>query len=209
VVEPVQPRLRLILEPSVARAGAGDVRGGAWRPYVESATRCAPAHPRRARRRLWLTSAMLLTFALALFVAELKLDPAGTTAPTAAVTAREPSPPADLERAPTQATRPASVRPAPTGDPGGGDTGGKTPQRLAWAPVARSSGYHVELFRGNSLVFATDTRSPTVTIPAKWSFDRREHVFEPVAYRWYVWPIVSGKRTTRAVVQARLVVRDR
>jgi hypothetical protein len=83
------------------------------------------------------------------------------------------------------------------------------PRRFAWAPADGASGYHVEFFLGKSLVFAADTKGPQITIPAKWKFDRREHRFEPVAYRWYVWPIVLGKRTSRAVVQARLVVRDR
>jgi hypothetical protein len=82
-------------------------------------------------------------------------------------------------------------------------------RRFAWAPVPDASGYLVELFRGNSLVFAAKTARPAITIPAKWNFDRRVHRWEPLAYRWYVWSTVAGKRTTRAVVQARLVVQDR
>jgi hypothetical protein len=77
------------------------------------------------------------------------------------------------------------------------------------SPTEGASGYHVELFRGTSRVFAEDTKRPEIVIPAKWTLGGRKFRLEPVAYRWYVWPVVSGRRASRAVVQARLVVRDR
>jgi hypothetical protein len=82
-------------------------------------------------------------------------------------------------------------------------------RRFVWAPIVGATGYHVELFDENSLVFAADTKQPEFSIPAKWKFDRREVSEGPLAYRWFVWPIVSGKRSSKAVVQATVVVRDR
>lgn len=81
------------------------------------------------------------------------------------------------------------------------------PQRFAWAPAPDASGYHVELFRGSAKVFESDTTQPSVTVPARWKYDGRRDSLRPGDYRWYVWPLVSGRRAARAIVQARLVVR--
>ena len=88
-------------------------------------------------------------------------------------------------------------------------TSAAAPRRFAWAPVANASGYHVEFFRGSSRVFAADASRPQITIPASWSHGGREARFEPGEYRWYVWPLVSGRRSSEAVVQAKLVVAPR
>jgi len=79
-------------------------------------------------------------------------------------------------------------------------------RRLAWAPVAGASGYHVELFDGRSRVFSADTRRPEIVVPATWRLDGRTHRLAPGEYRWYVWPVASGRRATQAIVQARLDV---
>ena len=83
------------------------------------------------------------------------------------------------------------------------------PQRFAWAPAPGASAYHLELFRGSSKVFEAETKRPAVTIPARWTFDQRKQSLEPGDYRWYVWPLVSGRRAARAIVQARLAVPPR
>ena len=83
------------------------------------------------------------------------------------------------------------------------------PQRFAWAPVPDASAYHVELYRGPTRVFASDTARPEITIPRAWTFEGRTYRLEAEEYRWYVWPVVSGRRSAQAVVQARLVVGDR
>lgn len=80
------------------------------------------------------------------------------------------------------------------------------PQRFAWAPTAGASGYHMELFRGSSKVFEGDTRRPAMAMPVHWVFDQRKQSLEPGNYRWYVWPLTSGRRATQAIVQAKLVI---
>ena len=80
------------------------------------------------------------------------------------------------------------------------------PQRFAWAPASGATGYHVELFRGSDKVFEADTELPAITVPATWTLARRRHALEPAVYRWYVWPVASGRRAARATVQAKLVI---
>jgi hypothetical protein len=156
-------------------------------------------------------------FACAFFVADLQLEPESNPTTETSATFRPPVTSdvdvPELGSSPN-ATAPADARAKPAPDISARPSRSalpptSTPRRFAWAPAEGATGYHVELFRGKSLVFAADTIGPKITVPAKWTFDGSEHQLEPGAYRWYVWPIVSGKRTTRAVVQARLVVRDR
>ena len=99
---------------------------------------------------------------------------------------------------------PQTLRPPASESPSAMPTPGA--RTFAWVPVANASGYHVELYRGGSRIFATNTSRPEAPIPASWTFNGRRYGFEPAEYRWYVWPIVSGKRAGKAVVQARLVV---
>ena len=116
--------------------------------------------------------------------------------------AREPAAPGGDQEEPP-ATTPTTSQPPQSKSPS------TTPARgskFAWAPVANASGYHVELFRAGSRIFATNTSRPETPIPASWTFDGRRYRLEPAEYRWYVWPIVSGKRVAQAVVQAKLVV---
>ena len=101
------------------------------------------------------------------------------------------------------ATTPTTSRPPASKSPSATPARGS---KFAWAPVASASGYHVELFRAGSRIFATNTSRPEAPIPGSWTFDGRRYRLEPAEYRWYVWPIVSGKRVAQAVVQAKLVV---
>jgi hypothetical protein len=90
-------------------------------------------------------------------------------------------------------TRPVRPRPAVS-------------ERFAWAPTPGASAYHVELFRGDEKVFAADTKRAAIDVPAGWTFAGRSQKLGPGEYRWYVWPVVSGRRASEAVVQAKLVV---
>jgi hypothetical protein len=72
--------------------------------------------------------------------------------------------------------------------------------------VAGATGYRIELFRGSNLIYATDTTKPEVSIPSEWRHAGSRESLSPGGYRWYVWPLRSGLRETRAVVQARLTV---
>jgi hypothetical protein len=62
------------------------------------------------------------------------------------------------------------------------------------------------LFRGSALVFRDETTKPEILIRKRWRFDGRLRRLEPGSYRWYVWPLVDGRRAASAIVQARLVV---
>ena len=107
----------------------------------------------------------------------------------AIITARQPAPPA---------VRPASKPNRPKVRP--------TVRRFAWAATPDASRYHVEFFRGAVRVFTADTRQPTLALPARWNHRGRNESLTAGEYRWYVWPIVSGRRGSSAVVQATLVV---
>ena len=101
---------------------------------------------------------------------------------------------------PKKRTQPSSQRPA------------KTPRRpaaarrFAWAPIAGSAGYRVEFFRGSQRVFAASTPRAEIEVPARWRYGGGVRRLTPGQYRWYVWPIVGGKRASTAIVQAKLVV---
>lgn len=79
-------------------------------------------------------------------------------------------------------------------------------RRFAWAPSPGASGYHVELFRGSALIFRAETKKPEVLIRRRWRLNGRDRRLEPGAYRWYVWPLVDGRRKAKAIVQAKVVV---
>jgi hypothetical protein len=83
-------------------------------------------------------------------------------------------------------------------------TGLRTPRRFVWAPVKRASGYHVEFFRGSSRVFSANTARPEVSLPLHWSLGGRPQALHPGQYHWYVWPLIAGRRSSGAVVQAKL-----
>jgi len=84
-----------------------------------------------------------------------------------------------------------------------------TAQSLAWAPVARATAYHVELFRGSSKVFVADPVHARAKIPVRWAFGGRARALRPGTYRWYVWPVIAGARASTATVQAQLAVSSR
>jgi hypothetical protein len=177
---------------------------------------------RGPRRRQVLVGvvASSAAIAIALLVADRALD-RDTVAPTAqaSVTLEQPDSTSELPGGPTP-------EPSPTTDPGDdqpptspqAETPPPTtsrsprpqavpgPRTFAWAPVPNATAYHVELFRKGKRIFAVNTTRPRATVPASWTFEGRKYRLEPAEYRWFVWPVVSGRRLARAVVQARLVV---
>jgi hypothetical protein len=72
--------------------------------------------------------------------------------------------------------------------------------------VKGASGYRVEIRRGPSRIFVRETKKPEATVPPTWRLDGRRQALRPGEYRWYVWAIVSGRRSARAVVQASLSI---
>jgi hypothetical protein len=200
-----------------AAAPADDVADAAARRLADvSLTAQVERGPRR-RQILAGVAASCAAVAIALLVAEGALDRDAEPAALASVTLEQPDATSETPNptttgpaspVPTQpeneqppANPPAKPRSSPTS--GARDAGSRT---FAWAPVAGATGYHVELFRAGKRIFAVDTRRPSALIPAGWTFDGSRYRLEPAEYRWYVWPIVAGKRKARAVVQARLVV---
>jgi len=87
-----------------------------------------------------------------------------------------------------------------------GGTAKPSARRFAWAPAAGASAYHIELFRGSVLAFSANTTRPELTVPAHWKDVRGDRSLVPGEYRWYVWPVVSGTRSSTAIVRATLVV---
>jgi hypothetical protein len=83
----------------------------------------------------------------------------------------------------------------------------RVPYRFAWAPVAGASAYHVEFFRGTVRVFSGNVTRPELTIPARRRHDGTKRSLLPGEYRWYVWPVISGRRASQAVVGAKLTLR--
>ena len=122
---------------------------------------------------------------------EPRVAPSRSVAPTRSVAPSRSVPP----RTATTRAAPRRSRVVPSGV-----------RRFAWAPSAGASGYHIELFRGSKRIFRANTRKPQIVIPRRWRLGGRAHQLQPGAYRWYVWPRVAGRRTSKAIVRARLVV---
>jgi hypothetical protein len=119
--------------------------------------------------------------------------------------------PASAEREPSEQTSTAQLSPTPT--PPRARAEGSTRERsraierrFAWAPVPGASGYHVEFFRGTTRVFAQPTARPELTVPSRWTYQDAERSFRQGRYRWYVWPLIAGKRQSRAVVQTTVTI---
>jgi len=156
--------------------------------------------PRTGQRRSAALAGAVAAGALvaALFIGvriELGGTPAGADT---TFTDRAPAPSAPAAPSGGTGTKPAAAPPQRATKP--------RPQRFAWAPTASASAYHVELFLGSSRVFEADTKRPTLTVPARWRSGGRARSLQPAEYRWYVWPVFSGRRAANAIVQARLVV---
>jgi hypothetical protein len=116
------------------------------------------------------------------------------TAPPVAETSSESTAPSGPSKSRAKGRAPSP--PAPTA----------VPRRFAWAPVDDADAYRVELFRDDTRVFEATTSSPELTVPPRWTLEGKRRSLTAGEYRWYVWPIVAGRRSQRAVVQATLTV---
>jgi len=65
---------------------------------------------------------------------------------------------------------------------------------FAWAPVRGASGYDVEIQRNGEIVYATRTSVAHLTVPLRWKLGGPTRSLSPGTYRWYVWPVVRGRR---------------
>ena len=162
----------------------------------------SPARPVRERhsRRLLVGVAAATMLALLLFDVRVEVG----ERPAVADSSPSETPPASSAGSVSGASGPATAPPtrrATTKKPFRA-----TDRRFAWAPVPGASGYHVEFFRGSARVFADETTDPLLTVPAEWTLDGSKRALRPGTYRWYVWPIVEGRREPHAVVQATLSI---
>jgi hypothetical protein len=210
LVVPEETLARLVRENSLRRLVAHEATGSedvsddatpSWYPLPQAA--------RVARRKPKLLAAGATTGALiAALLLGVQVDLRGTPAGADSIAPQTPTtlgPP--RSKAAGQTRLPKAEKPGrPTSrpSPAAPELG---PRRFAWAPVSGASGYHVEFFRGDSLVYSSDTTSPQLKLPSSWTLDGRAHRLSAGAYRWNVWPVVSGLRQAKATVQAELVVR--
>ena len=132
--------------------------------------------------------------------------------PTSAETSQVPPTSAETSQVPPTAPSPlvrpprASV-PRPEHENAGERAIKPSARRFAWAPAPGASGYRIEFFKGAMLAFSANTTRPQLTVPARWTEAEKTRSFVSGEYRWYVWPVISGARASRAIVQARLVIR--
>jgi hypothetical protein len=155
----------------------------------------------RVRRRVLVVGATVAVSMAALMLG-VRVDLSGTPAGAEPEGTRDPT--AVSSGTETQTVRPSGAPTAPVPSRDSEHETLQQPRRFAWAPVEGASGYHVELFRGATLVLARQTVDPDVVIAPRWRFAGKVEEFEPGFYRWYVWPVVSGLRASQAIVQARL-----
>ena len=164
---------------------------------LEGANAPPPPATRRARvpRRAVAASGIAAGLAAALLLGvnvNLRGDPAGADPNDPGLQAAKPIRPVQ----PSTTTRAANPAPTPRA----------SARTFAWAPSPDASGYHVEFFLGAKRVLARQVADARLTLPATWSEGGRKRRLEPGTYRWYVWPIVDGLRSSQAVVQADLVL---
>jgi len=203
-------RISAAREQPATALGAAATSGEA--PGAAPARPIRPATPsrRRSHRRTAAIAGGAAAAALAgALLVGVRVDLQGN--PAGADTASIGEPPV----ATTQSSRPPKVTtqvPRSTKQPRPSDPRARvstSARRFVWAPAAGATGYHLELFRGRALVYAADTKQPAVSIPTKWTYDGTRESLAPGDYRWYVWPLVSGLRSSQAVVQATLTVPPR
>jgi hypothetical protein len=157
------------------------------------------------RRRRFLIAAVMGVAVVAAAVLVVDSDAPGVSIPGGG----RPAPALEHESASPSAPHAEAPPPAPAGPASKRTATIAMPRRFAWAPRAGASGYYVELFRGQMLVFRATTSRPEIVIPRRWRLNGRTQRLEPGSYRWYVWAHVGGRREGKATVQAKLVLPTR
>jgi hypothetical protein len=176
----------------------------------DSAARVHRRHVRIPVIARFAAAALVVTVTIVAVVDVLSLGPPETRVP-AALPAEQPTRTSSTSFAspgPQTTTAAHSKRPGQRLRPRAGkpDEPAAEQRRFAWAPVPESTAYRVEIYRGSDRVFGATTGRAHIAIPATWKSRGRAHRLGPGEYRWYVWPIVDGKRAATAIVQAKLTV---
>ena len=210
-------RARLPEPPSSLRvATRRDARhddGFALRALASAALEDERRARRRAGPRAWpRLAAVAFATVVALLLLDVRVDvgrtPAaaeGTDETPAAAEGADETPAADptAELQPRTKGAPAPRNPTPAPAPA---TKTPVPRRFAWAPVAGADAYRVEIFLAEARVFSAISKTAQLTVPGRWRLGGKLHTLTAGEYRWYVWPITSGRRSQNAVVQATLTV---
>ena len=80
------------------------------------------------------------------------------------------------------------------------------PMFLYQGARAEADLYDVEFFRDGKRVYSGHTAGTTIEIPAHWTYEGATHEFHAGEYRWYVWPEISGRRSSTASVQTTISI---
>ena len=81
-------------------------------------------------------------------------------------------------------------------------------RRFAWAPASGAVAYHVEIRRGNTIVYSTSTRATRISVRLRTA-GQKTAPLTPGTYRWYVWPLLRkahARRRGAAIVATTIVV---
>jgi hypothetical protein len=197
-VGPLSPELAMVDEElrRAACAGAVFARGGA--PAEIAHRNLVVVTDRRAPRlSLLLLLAALSAMALALLASAGDGDPRRSES---RASISRPAMPSLGRTSDAPAERAAATPRSPVDR--------AASRRFSWAPVVGATGYRVEFFRDGdgARILARTTSDSGITIPARWSHERRTESLRSGSYRWYVWPVRNGRRSQRAHVQAALIV---
>lgn len=64
----------------------------------------------------------------------------------------------------------------------------KSPPRLLWAPVRKSSFYNVQLYSPTSKMLSAWPGKAKLTLSRRWTYAGRRFTLKRGLYRWFVWP---------------------
>jgi len=203
--DPVSPELALVdsaLRERLLEAEADRILAVPFRvataasgSALEPAETIRPEPARHGRRIAIAIFALLVVLvgAAAVWHARHRANPAPTGVAPAATTGVDPA--ATTNSGTAQTSEAAAGRP--------------TTRTFAWAPTSRAVAYHVEIRRGDNIVYSTRTRATRVSVRLR-SAQHKGAPLSPGTYRWYVWPLLRrnghANRRGAAIVATTIVV---
>jgi hypothetical protein len=189
--------------PAAARAGGRRVEAAQHRvqagpkPFpVPAAAAESPVEPPATIRpeRKWRRGRVGIAVFGALLVAV-----GGAAALRYSLSRTTPVPSVVAAPAPTNPTRTRTSKAAPARP---------AARTFAWAPASGAAAYHVEIRRGNRIVYSTRTRATRISVRLR-TVGQRTAPLRPGTYRWYVWPLLGHARRRGAAVVATTFVVER
>ena len=198
--DPVSPELALVdsaLRERLLHAEADHIQAGPVpysvpsapaRPPVESSATIRPERSPRRRRALIAIFGGLLVVVVGA-AATWHARPGAAPPPTVV------APAAPTNSVTTQTRKAAAARPAA--------------RTFAWAPASGAVAYHVEIRRGDVVVYTARTRATRISLRLRKA-GHKTAPLRPGTYRWYVWPLLRhghARRRGAAIVATTIVVR--